>query len=147
LKDVLVKRNHQAIFTKFFTYKYNTTMIRSILFFLIIGTVGIAQAQQPVASFNDNMELILDNSAPISESYVIDITDMEFVSAEAAEKFFRSMTDNLVNTTVDYEAKQAIVNLSLQHVEEKGWGVDDWNAYFRTTAARYARMLNTFNNL
>jgi hypothetical protein len=120
-------------------------MIRVILF-LCCAWPLLSNAQSPSASFTDNIQLVLDADSPVSDTYVIDIADMEFRNELAAKKFFGSMTDNLVSCTVDYAAGTAELKLALPYVEEQGWGVAEWNNYFSTTANRYERAFATFNN-
>ncbi|HAE13185.1 MAG: hypothetical protein H6548_06150 [Chitinophagales bacterium] len=123
-------------------------MKKYVLSFLVVSllTAGLAFAQEalPVASFNDHLELVLPADAPVASAYTADISDMGFKNKMAAEKFFRSVTDNLVYTELNYEESVVTIHLRLEYARE-GWVAADWNNYFVQASERYRRSYNYFN--
>lgn len=121
-------------------------ILRNMLFVGIMacGSSSFAQATSPAAIVNDKMEFIIPTDVALTSTYVVDISSMNFKDADAAFKFFKSMTDNLVNSTVDYAAGQATIHLHLDYAVE-GWGIAEWNNYFVKTSERYRKAFAYFN--
>ncbi|MBK6730970.1 MAG: hypothetical protein IPG60_08385 [Bacteroidetes bacterium] len=123
---------------------YLLTVLVSGFLFLTTQS-AIAQTEIPVASFDENMVLTIPTDAELSPVYTVDISNMGFKDAAAADRFFRSMTDNLVNAKVDYAAQTATVHLMLQYAPTPDWGVAKWNTYFTSVSSRYLGAYNKFN--
>ncbi|MFN3939163.1 MAG: hypothetical protein ACK4IY_01165 [Chitinophagales bacterium] len=105
---------------------------------------AFAQSDFPTATFGENMQLTLSAEAPLSPFYTVDISSIAFKDAAGADRFFRSLTDNLVRATVNYDAKEATIQLMVAYAE--GWDVSQWNNYFATVQARYQGAFEKFNN-
>ena len=92
------------------------------------------------------MALSISTDAPVSAFYTIDISDMGFVSEDAADRFFKSMTDNLVRATVDYTTQKATLHLMLEYAPSSpSWTVTDWNNYLAGKTSKYQGAFDKFN--
>ncbi len=111
----------------------------SSLFAILFFTSFYSNAQVAVntATIDANMNVILDTNAPLATDYVIDFSHMNFKNEQAAITYFRSFTDNLVKSEVNYAEKKLILHLQTQYTSDKGWAVNEWNQYFAQTSARY----------
>lgn len=130
----------------------NSYKMRKILLLLtvslsiiIISTEAvIAQADFPAATFGENMQLTISTEEPLSPFYTVDISSIAFKDAAGADRFFRSLTDNLVRATVDYATQKATIQLMVAYAD--GWGVAEWNNYFANVQARYLGAFEKFND-
>lgn len=114
---------------------------------VLVLTLSSAQAQSvhPKAAFDANMVLTIPGDVELSPFYDVDISKMGFKDADAATRFFRSMTDNLVNATVDWATQTATVHLMLEYAPTPGWDIVKWNSYFVSVSTRYLGAFNKFN--
>lgn len=123
---------------------YLLTLLAAMISFTTFNRAN-AQAEFPVASFDDNMILTIPSDVPLTQFYTIDISGMDFKDAAAADRFFRSMTDNLVRANVDFAAQKATLQIMTQYTESMGWGLTEWNNYFVSVSERYQGAFDNFN--
>ena len=121
-------------------------MIRAFAFVAVmIALTNMTVAQSTSATMSETFVVQLDSAGPMVDTYTIDCSSLAFTSDEAAERFFKSLQDNLVQFEFDAASQTATMRLSLPYVADKGWGVAEWNNYFNSTAERYGRMFEAFN--
>lgn len=107
---------------------------------LLISFHFVANAQTATtgnATISSDFVITLNGEAPLAADYTFDISQLKFSSKEEAERFFSLCRDNLMNYTVNYDAKTATVHISLQYMEPRGWGISEYNEYFTKLAERY----------
>ena len=94
-------------------------LIKSIFLTLALGAfAGFAQESvddMPVATIDEDYNVALDTSSPITAFYKADISHLGFTSEEEAETTFKYfLTANLVSTEVNYPENLVVIHIHIE---------------------------------
>jgi len=116
--------------------------LRSLVLTLLISfSISFASKSQVAvnASIGSDFVIHLNENTPLVSDYTFDISSMNFDSKEESEHFFSMCRDNLLNYSVNYDAKTASVHISLEYMEPRGWGINEYIGYFQKVSERYRK--------
>jgi len=110
---------------------------------LLLSVSGFAQQAVKVdQSFNIELTDQL-----LQQKYVtLDISDLQFKNELEANKFFKSIANNLVEFNLDYASKKATMVLFPERTGNHIYTLEDWNAYMDNMSTRSATTYNSFLN-
>lgn len=110
---------------------------------LLLSVSGFAQQAVKVdQSFNIELTDQL-----LQQKYVtLDISDLQFKNELEANKFFKSIANNLVEFNLDYASKKATMVLFPERTGNHIYTLEDWNAYIDNMSTRSATTYNSFLN-
>lgn len=92
------------------------------------GAVHLNAQAVPKASYDKTAKMLtLDEKAPFSYLFELDIKSWKFASKEKADEFFSNWTTELVSFQVHFDKQKADVLLKTRM--NPGWGAKEWNAY------------------
>lgn len=110
---------------------------------LLLSVSGFAQQAVKVdQSFT--MEL---TDQLLEQKYVtLDISDLKFKNEQEAQKFFKSIANNLVEFNLDYASKKVTMVLYPERTGKFTYTLADWNTYIDNMAKRSSSTYNSFLN-
>lgn len=81
------------------------------------------------AKLNDDFSIILDESNPISENYVADISHFKnkMSNQEDAEQFISNFLRPFIDISLDLEENKAYISLKFNE-ETSSWTINEWNS-------------------
>ncbi|MBK8343840.1 MAG: hypothetical protein IPL12_11325 [Bacteroidetes bacterium] len=110
---------------------------------LLLSVDGYAQTAVKV---DKNFSIQLTDELSQQKFVQLDISDLQFKSEADAQKFFKSIANNLCEFKVDYAAKTAVMMLYPDRLGKFTWTLDDWNKYVGDMSARCSATYNSFLN-
>lgn len=116
----------------------------------VLLTVGllfsISGYGQQAIKVDQSFNLQLTESILQQKFVQVDFSSLQFKDEVVAQKFFKSIENNLVSFTVDYASNTATMVIYPERLGKFTWTLDDWNTYFgnmsTTCSANYASFLN-----
>jgi len=105
-------------------------MIPLIVGFLCLTAFGVSaqNAQYPEAKLTNDLYLSLDWNQPLSETYVVDISQLDFKSESEASERLNQFNDPHVKFELDYAAKKAYVHLDASSGRTT---LEDWTIHLK----------------
>ncbi len=64
----------------------------------------------------------------------LDISSLNFIDETAAQKFFRSVENNLMSFSVDFASETATMYIYADRLGNQSWTIDQWNSYMITAS-------------
>ncbi|HET8964423.1 MAG TPA: hypothetical protein VFM99_11015 [Chitinophagales bacterium] len=107
---------------------------------IVIFTVSVvnilnAAVVEPVkATIEKNFFIHLPADVQLSDSYIVDISELPFKTPADAEKFFDMFSENVVNYKVMQADNTMILYLNKDIMPD--WTLTDWNTYFENRALK-----------
>src|SRR5437016_4774652 len=100
--------------------------IKQMLFVLLLITVSMAYASSVIAmpdvlvtgpqtaKISSSKDIVLDASKSVSEEYSAGISTLNFTSQADADKYFNSISDNLVSYKADFSKGTVKIHLMVR---------------------------------
>lgn len=83
----------------------------------------------------------------LQQKYVaLDISGLQFKNEIEAQKFFKSIANNLVEFNLDYASKKATMVLFPERTGNHVYSLEDWNVYIDNMSSRCSSTYNSFLN-
>lgn len=115
---------------KFLTLSIVCTMLVGIFGFVEKTSADFStmMVAENTAQFNDDFTIVLDESQPISSTYVADISHFKanMPNKVEAEKFISNFSRSYIQISLDLNASKAYVNLE-RNEKTASWTVAQWN--------------------
>ena len=105
-----------------------------VLFVFLIGQVSqksVAQTALPSAQINNAHDIVLNTSAPLSNTYQASFASLNLTTEEAAKAYFDKITDNLLDYEVNFATQTVTIHTHLERAQP-GWTILNWNHYIHT---------------
>lgn len=107
--------------------KSSVKLVTATLMLAFLSLTAHAQAEPPKASLSQDGILQLPADAPLSSTYLVDLSNFNFSSEQEMTSFFAGKVN-------DHFAMRAIPNLNqaivyLQVKKNANWSVTQWNAF------------------
>lgn len=107
--------------------KSGLKLFATAMMLMIFSLAAHAQAEPPKASLSQAGILQLPADAPLSSTYLVDLSNFNFASEQEMVSFFASKaTDNFAMRAIPH-LNQAIVYLQVK--KNANWSVTQWNAF------------------
>ena len=97
-----------------------------ILLAIALGS-GALQAQTIATAQMADGVVLLDENAPLTFQYQLDMQDMTFENEQEALDFFTQYNTQRASFLVYFEEKRVEIHIELRM--EPTWTISDWNAY------------------
>lgn len=119
----------------------------TLLFALVGFSVAQAASKDPVvATINNQMVITLPADQKLADEYVIDITELNFTSAQALDQFCTTFADLNLGLRGDFETKKMYVSVTaMKDSVGNVWDAEKWNVYFETRAMKMAAYMQSMN--
>lgn len=101
---------------------------------------------QEVVQIDKQFGIQLTEAQLDAQSVQIDISNLIFRDETMAQKFFRSIENNLVTYALDYDAKTVVMTLHPERLGKHTWTLENWNNYLATAASNSAATYQSFEN-
>jgi hypothetical protein len=116
----------------------------------VLLTVGllfsISGYGQQAIKVDQNFNLQLNESILQQKFVQLDFTSLQFKDEVVAQKFFKSIENNLVSFTVDYASNTAMMVIYPERLGKFSWSLEEWNTFIAnmspSCSANYASFLN-----
>ena len=107
--------------------KSSMKLVSATLLLAILSLTAHAQAEPPKASLSQEGILQLPANAPLSSTYLVDLSNFNFSSEQEMISFFAAKAnDNFAMRAIPH-LNQAIVYLQVK--KNANWSVTQWNAF------------------
>lgn len=110
---------------------------------LLISADGYGQQATKV---DPNFTIQLTESMLQQKFIQLDISGLQFKDEVTAQKFFKSIQNNLVEFRVDYTAQTALMMLYPDRLGKFTWTLEDWNEYVGNMSTRCSSTYSSFLN-
>ncbi len=110
---------------------------------LLISAQGYAQQATKV---EPDFNIQLTESMLQQKFIQLDISGLQFKDEVTAQKFFKSIGNNLVEFRLDYTSKTAIMMLYPDRLGKFTWTLADWNEYVGNMSTRCSSTYSSFLN-
>lgn len=115
--------------------------------FLVVGLfLSVSGYSQQAVKVDHQFNVQLTESMLQEKSVLLDISDLQFRDESVAIKFFNAIENNLVEYTVDFESKTAVMQLFPERLGKHTWTIEQWNSYMTTAGAASAATYKAFDN-
>lgn len=105
------------------------------IFTISVVSISNASVSEPVkASIEKDFIIHLPADVQLSDSYIVDISELPFRTPADAEKFFDMFSENVVNYKVMHADNTMILYLNTDIMPD--WTLTDWNTYFENRAMK-----------
>ncbi len=129
--------------------KLFSKLVCSLFVCLILISSGLNAQNDNSSSdgiqINKEMKIELNASSELQESYILDISELNFVSEDAASKYFYAINDNLLRYHYNKGEKTVKIELMTQFTGPEKWSIVEWNQYFEGLVDRYSTMFDRVN--
>lgn len=119
------------------------------LLFLFVSTLAVKAVgpdKSPIATISEKMVITLPTSIALAETYVIDVTAINFKNEAVLSSFCQSFTENHMTLSGDFAAKQITLTLhSTKAIADEKWDIVKWNEYLSSRAPKMLMYVNTQN--
>lgn len=104
----------------------------------------VAGYSQDAVKIDHQFQVQLTDAMLQSGAVQIDISALQFADEATAQKYFKSIANNLVEFTLDYNTHTATMHLFPERLGKHTWTLADWNAYLQTMSARCSETYQAF---
>lgn len=106
-----------------------------------------AVAGNPVAaSVNEHMVITLPADQPLAEQYVLDVTNVKFVSADVMQQFCNNFSEHSFMMTADFANNRIIIDVIIgKDSAGNVWDAAKWNEYLAQRAPKMEMFVQTMN--
>lgn len=107
--------------------KSSLKLVATAMMLMIFSLAAHAQAEPPKASLSQEGVLQLPADAPLSSTYLVDLSSFDFASEQEMVAFFSTKANDKFAMRAIPSRNQAIVYLQVK--KNANWSVAQWNAY------------------
>jgi hypothetical protein len=108
---------------------------------LMFTTAGFSQDAVKV---DHQFQIQLTDAMLQSGALQVDISALQFADEATEQKYFKSIANNLVEWTLDFNAQTATMHLFPERLGKHTWTLSDWNAYLQTMSTQCAETYKAF---
>ncbi len=101
---------------------------------------------QEAVKVDRQFNIQLTESMLLQKSVQLDISGLQFRDEAMAVKFFNAIENNLVEYTVDFQNKTAVMQLFPERLGKHTWTLEQWNTYMNTAGTNSAETYKAFDN-
>ncbi|MGF1564552.1 MAG: hypothetical protein ACFCUH_04225 [Flavobacteriales bacterium] len=109
------------------TAKSSIKLVSAVLMLAFFSLTAHAQAEPPKASLSQAGILQLPADAPLSSTYLVDLSNFNFSSEQEMVSFFAGKANDHFAMRAIPHLNQAIVYLQVK--KNANWSVTQWNAF------------------
>ncbi len=113
-----------------------------VLGLLLAGT-GYSQT---AVKIDKQFSIQLTNQMIEQGSVELDFSGLNFKDEESAQKFFKSIENNLMSYTVDFSSKTATMFIYADRLGNHTWSIEQWNSYMSSTSQSCITNYQSFSN-
>ena len=118
-----------------------------LVFFVLMGLNVFAgegeEKAKTQATWGENNTIVLTSAkGEILDQYKIDVSHLNFESAEQMEQFCRQLIGNLQYFKPDFANQSIYLILRKADVAKFNWTIDTWNNHFAELSDKYTRVYN-----
>jgi len=101
---------------------------------------------QEAVKVDRQFNIQLTESMLLQKSVQLDNSGLQFRDEAMAVKFFNAIENNLVEYTVDFQNKTAVMQLFPERLGKHTWTLEQWNTYMNTAGMNSAETYKAFDN-
>lgn len=110
---------------------------------LLLSAEGYAQQAVKV---DQNFDIQLTDELLQQKYVILDVSGLQFKDEATAQKYFKSIANNLIEFHLDYATQTVTMMLYPDRLGKFTWTLEDWNKYVDNMSTRCSSTYTSFLN-